>query len=144
MKNAENHYRLLLCEDYTQFKGKAKMPNQLADEISKLLYSDSYIKTKKRDKIKSLLMFITNCIYIAQSQHTELSVDVSEEDEAVTVFLGADVMYFNENTILSFITVCVKSKEFILLSANKRSNKTLLTFQFNLSDKKITFVERII
>ena len=135
-------YRLLFEADYTLCR-KPSQPSKIMENLSYIVSEDPYIKTKSKEKAETLLLFMTNCIYIAQSARTEISIDVSENDEKVTAFWAAPTIRFNAKTLLSLAPLCLSAMNMTIISGDKDNENALICFEFNLSDQKITLSERI-
>ncbi len=136
-------YRLLFEADYTTLCRKPSQPSEIMENLSYIINDDPYIKTKSDKKTEALLLFITNCVYIAQSARTEISIDVSENDEKVTAFWAAPTIHFNAKTLLSLAPLCLSAMNMTIISGENDNENALICFEFNLSDQKITLSERI-
>ena len=137
-------HRLIFEADFSYLSPDIITLAEIEQEYSHVITDDEYIMSRSQSRIVEITKFIVACIYLAKSAGTEISIDVTEEREELTVFLASKVIRFNVAGLVNLSHVCLSAINLTVLSGNEGSDKALVYINYNLSDDKRSFIERIL
>ena len=130
----KDDYRIIFDEDYKSRKSKAQPISIIKEQVAKIIEEDPFLRAKKQDTQNAFILLITNSIYIAQSRRTELSIDVSENRDTLSIFFAYFVMRFEESEMIALSHMCFAAQSISLVSGDSQNKTALLQIEYKLSD----------
>ena len=140
----ETEHRPIFEADFSSLPHEAASIFKIEKEYSHIITDDSHLMSKAPQRIDELIKFISACIYLARSAKTEISIDVTEESEELTVFLASDVFRFNTADLFNLSHVCLSAINITILSGDDTSSKALICIAYNYSEGKHSVTDRLL
>ncbi len=139
---SKTKHRVIFEADYSS--ADIAVPNifEIEKEYCHIITDDQYIMSKHQKRVPELIKFISSCIYLAKSARTEISIDVTEESQQLTVFLAAKVICFNIADLINLSSICLSAINLVILSGDEQSDNALICIDYNLSDNKLSMIDR--
>lgn len=134
-------HRMIFEADYSS--ADIAVPNifEIEKEYCHIITDDQYIISIHKKRVPELIKFISSCIYLAKSAHTEISIDITEESQKLTVFLASKVICFNVADLINLSRICLSAINLVILSGDQQSDSALICIDYNLSDNKLSMVD---
>ena len=136
-------HRPIFEADFTSLDTENISISKIEKEYSHIITDDSLLMSKAPQRIDELIKFISACIYLARSAKTEISIDVTEEREELTVFLASNIFRFNIADLINLSQVCLSAFNLSIISGDGTSSKTLICIDYNYSEGKHSVRDRI-
>ena len=140
----KSEHRSIFQEDFTEFGISNLSLGEIEEKYCLCITNDRYFPIISAKKLEEIKKSISACIYLAISTNAEIAVEVSENQECLSVYLASKEFHFNVADLISLSYVCNSSMDITILPNDDISGKALICINFNLSDKKYSIIDRFL
>ena len=127
------HDGIIFYKDFTSLDLKELTFEEIEKKYCLQITRNPYFDDLPEGKKEELKKFVLYSIHLASSAHLEITFDIQEEYELLSVFLYAGIFVMTKQDLNDFCNLLNSSMDMFILPPPKNSKDMAISIGFNLS-----------
>ena len=124
--------RMIFKENFASLNPRTPNFDEIEEKYLSVIAKDKSISSLSESKKADVRDFIVNCIFVAQSSHSKISVSATEGDEGLVLLMHSPLFYLNSLALALMSDICLSASEFSILPQDLESDQIIICISYDL------------